>query len=252
MRTPVETRGAAPASDPGPDVSGGQIAEPAVDWTEPRPAIEDVTVPGSVWGWTEPAGRGHSPASTRRGRLLSPRAAPTSASADVDLRAVMRSFATGVAIAGTYVDRPGGRRHDAVTVNSVSSLSLEPPLVSIALRTGSGFGRAIRASRVWSLSILDGGSQSLASLFARDRTVRDGALTAQRTRPGGRTGALLFDSPAWLECVLDRTYDVGDHVLFIGEVVAAGARDPDTGLVFLHGAFHSLPHSPDHRSGGTP
>ncbi|WP_280268431.1 flavin reductase family protein [Nocardia wallacei] len=197
---------------------GGQIAEPAVDWTEPWPAVVQ---------------SGDAPAA-----------------AEVDLRAAMRSFATGVAVVSTYLDTPGGRTHDAVTVNSLSSLSLEPPLVSIALRAGSRFGRFVRASRIWSVSILDGGSRSVAGVFARDRPTRAEALAARHTRPGDRTGALLLDSPAWLECVLERTYDVGDHVLFVGRVVAAGTREPDTRLVFLHGAFHSLPCSPDHRPGG--
>ncbi|MCM6774672.1 flavin reductase family protein [Nocardia sp. CDC159] len=202
--------------------AGEQVVEPAVAWAE------------SELDWGEPI----------PGAPILRSIAGTA----VDLRGAMRHFATGVAVVTTH--REGA--HDAVTVNSLVSLSLEPPLVAISLRRDSRFGLDLLASREWNVCILGGESGSVASTFARDRQTRTAALAALPTRPGTRTDALLLDAPGWLECVLDRTYEVGDHTLFIGVVVAAGTHEPGAQLLFTHGRFHILDHSPDTRPGGTP
>ncbi|MFJ9369694.1 flavin reductase family protein [Nocardia sp. NPDC101769] len=165
---------------------------------------------------------------------------PAASAGAAELRAAMRTFATGVAVATTYRDGPGGRDHDAVTVNSLCSLSLRPPLVSIALRSDSSFGAALAESGVWAVSILDGRSHRIAQLFARDHHRRAAALAEVSSRPGRRIGALVFDAAGWLECRLAHRFPVGDHTLFVGEVLAAGARATGSRLAFLHGAFHVL------------
>ncbi|WP_225729354.1 MULTISPECIES: flavin reductase family protein [unclassified Nocardia] len=165
---------------------------------------------------------------------------PSGITADA-LRDTMRDFATGVAIVATYVEHAGIRVHDAVTVNSLTSLSLSPPLVSISLRRDSRFRADLETSGVWSISILDGESQWLAAYFARERIERVAALGSMRTQPGPHTGALLFDAAGWLECVLERGYEVGDHTLFVGAVVGSGTHRKSSRLVFLRGGYHVLP-----------
>ncbi|WIV61893.1 flavin reductase family protein [Amycolatopsis nalaikhensis] len=71
----------------------------------------------------------------------------------------MRTFATGVCVATTYRDTPGGRRHDAVTVNSLGSVSLDPPLVSLAFRKESAFLADLLATGRWVVSILPAGAR---------------------------------------------------------------------------------------------
>jgi len=159
---------------------------------------------------------------------------------ELDLRSAMRNFATGVCIATTYADGPDGRRHDAVTVNSLTSVSLDPPLVSVCLRRGSGFLADLLATKAWAVSILDIGADDVARAFAKDRAGRAAALHALSATPGEQTGALVLDSPGWLECVLREHFDVGDHTVAIGEVVAVGVADRRPPLIFLHGKFHAL------------
>ncbi|RDI67505.1 flavin reductase family protein [Nocardia pseudobrasiliensis] len=201
--------------------AGEQFVEPAVAWSE------------SELDWAEPSS-------------AAPVLRPAGARAEIDLRGAMRNFVTGVAVVTTHRDGA----HDAVTVNSLVSLSLEPPLVAISLRRDSRFGADLLATREWNVCILHGESATVAGSFARDRETRTAALAALPTRPGVRTGALLLDAPGWLECVLDRTYEVGDHTLFIGAVVAAGTDEPGARLLFANGRFHVFDHSP--RPGGTP
>src|SRR6266576_1026764 len=72
-----------------------------------------------------------------------------------DLRGAMRNCATGVCVATTYGDRAYGRRHGALTVNSLTSLPLDPPLVSLCLRLDSSFLRDLLETKRWAMCILD-------------------------------------------------------------------------------------------------
>jgi flavin reductase (DIM6/NTAB) family NADH-FMN oxidoreductase RutF len=157
-----------------------------------------------------------------------------------DLRSAMRNFATGVCVATTYADRADGRRHDAVTVNSLTSVSLDPPLVSLSLRRDSGFLSDLLETKMWAVSILGGGADDVARFFARDRASRSADIDALCASPGHHTGALVLDAPSWLECVLWGSFDIGDHTLVVGEVVAAGVKRRRPALVFLHGRYHAM------------
>lgn len=153
---------------------------------------------------------------------------------------MMRNFATGVCVASTYSDGPDGRKHDLVTVNSLTSLSLHPPLVSLCLRRDSAFLADLLAVEVWAVSILDAGAEDIARSFAKDRLTRAAAMRTLFVVTGEQTGALVLDSPAWFECELRRALAVGDHVMAIGEVVSLGTQERRPPLVFLRGGFHVL------------
>jgi flavin reductase (DIM6/NTAB) family NADH-FMN oxidoreductase RutF len=159
---------------------------------------------------------------------------------ELDLRGTMRNYATGVCVVTTYVDVEQERRHDALTVNSLTTISTEPPLASICLRRGSRFLADLLTSGVWAVSILDAAGVDIARSFARDRASRAVALQVSSAAPGPRTGALVLDSPGWFECALLEHRDAGDHTVLVGRVVAAGGTRRRPALVFLHGAYHAL------------
>ncbi|MBD0711848.1 MULTISPECIES: flavin reductase family protein [unclassified Streptomyces] len=160
-----------------------------------------------------------------------------------DLRSVMRNFATGVCVVSTFSDAESARRHNALTINSLTSVSLDPPLVSLSIRRDSAFVDDLMSSRVWALSILDGGGEDLARIFARPAEERVKALRSLPAEPGGQTGALILDSAAWMECRYHAHLVAGDHLLILGEVVGAGVRNSGSSLVFLHGKFHGVDQS---------
>ncbi|WP_372670690.1 flavin reductase family protein [Amycolatopsis kentuckyensis] len=155
-----------------------------------------------------------------------------------DLRGAMRAFATGVCVATTYRDTPGGRRHDAVTVNSLGSISLDPPLVSLAFRRESAFLGDLLATGRWVVSILPADARDVARRFAGPRATR--VVAGLPAKPGERTGALVLDGASWLECALAEKFDLGDHTLVVGEVLATGHERQAPALVFVHGGYHSI------------
>ncbi len=157
-----------------------------------------------------------------------------------ELRGAMRNFATGVCVASTYRDGLDGRVHDAVTINSLTSVSLEPPLVSMSLRRDSAFLADLLGSGVWGVSILDVGADDIARCLAKDRAARAVAMSALSTTVGERTGTLLVDGLSKLECVLRQSVDAGDHTIVIGEVVGIGVQERRPPLIFLHGRFQTV------------
>jgi flavin reductase (DIM6/NTAB) family NADH-FMN oxidoreductase RutF len=159
-----------------------------------------------------------------------------------DLRGAMRAFATGVCVATTYRDTPGGRSHDAITVNSLGSVSLTPPLVSLSFRRDSAFLADLLTSGWWAVSILPAGGRETARLLASPRAARAEHVAGLRAVPGERTGALVLAGASWLECRLRDRYDLGDHTLVIGDVLATGYDGRSATLVFVHGRYHSLAH----------
>jgi 3-hydroxy-9,10-secoandrosta-1,3,5(10)-triene-9,17-dione monooxygenase reductase component len=147
-------------------------------------------------------------------------------------RDALGAFTTGVAFVTTLVDgEPTG-----LIVNSLASVSLEPPLVSFC---------ASRTSITWSR--MRGAARLGVNILARQHEpfVRR-AAPAGADRFAGlrwklvRGVPLLTDALAALECEIDAEHRAGDHWIVVAQVDAlrtARERDP---LVFFAGAFSRL------------
>lgn len=158
----------------------------------------------------------------------------------LDLSATMRTFATGVCVVTTFAEEGDHRRHDAVAVRSFTSVSLDPPLVSLAVRRDSDVLGTLLSTGVWAVSILDVAGVDLAQSLEGDREARARALLTCTASPGPRTGALVLDAPGWLECALHDRHDTGDHTVLIGEVLATGGRHRRPPLVSVNGTLRAL------------
>jgi flavin reductase (DIM6/NTAB) family NADH-FMN oxidoreductase RutF len=151
-------------------------------------------------------------------------------------REAMRHFATGITVV-TTVD-PEGVPY-GVTVNSFTSVSLEPLLVLICLDNGLTGFEAFRTAPVFGVNILSEDQQHLSEYFATrgtDRTLIPYLF--------GTTGVpLLADSLAHLECEVTDRLPGGDHTIFLGRVVniQIPRQLPERGpLVFFGGRYHRI------------
>jgi flavin reductase (DIM6/NTAB) family NADH-FMN oxidoreductase RutF len=153
-----------------------------------------------------------------------------------ELRAVMRRFPTGVAV--VTVDVNGQQL--GLTVSVLVSLSLEPPLVGVAIRRDAALHELLREASAFGVSILADGQEALARHFARG--VPPIALWQGIERePGPLTGApLLAGAAGWLEARLAAEHAVGDHTLFVGELLAAASSAIAGPLVHIDGGFRPL------------
>jgi flavin reductase (DIM6/NTAB) family NADH-FMN oxidoreductase RutF len=153
-----------------------------------------------------------------------------------ELRAVMRRFPSGVAVLTVVAER----ERAAVTVGSVVSLSLEPPLVGVALGVHTPLHEVVRDTGVFGLSLLGAGQAAVAQHFARGGLPPIALWHGIETRTGATGAPLLVEAAGWLECRLWSESPAGDHTLFLGEVMSAETGRVPPGLVYLEGAYRDV------------
>ncbi len=143
----------------------------------------------------------------------------------------MGRFATGVCVVSTLLD---GMDH-AMTVNTFTSVSLEPLLVLVCVETESRFYDAVLESGQWAVSVLDAAARPAAAWLATRGRPLDGQLDQVPHHRGPVTGAAVLDqASAWLECGTHGVYPGGDHVILVGEVLSAGLGSDDGGALVYH------------------
>ena len=137
---------------------------------------------------------------------------------DSDLfRKVMGHFATGVTVVTTFYE--GAPR--GITVNALSSVSLDPPLVMVALDRRRFITPMVHATRRYAVNVVAEHQQALSDCFAGAAVTPDrDAFCGATWTPGEALGLPLLEGAiATLECAVVQTIPVGDHDLFIGEVI---------------------------------
>jgi flavin reductase (DIM6/NTAB) family NADH-FMN oxidoreductase RutF/DNA-binding MarR family transcriptional regulator len=154
-------------------------------------------------------------------------------------RRSLAEFATGVAVITTSVC---GERF-GLTSNSFASVSLEPPLVLWSIRRASKSFAAFAACSHFSVNILAEDQIELSQHFARSGPDKFGRLDC---RTGEGDAPLLADVAASFECVCSQTYDAGDHLILIGEVLRYSRYDRQP-LLFVKGRYAVSADHPDTR-----
>jgi flavin reductase (DIM6/NTAB) family NADH-FMN oxidoreductase RutF len=149
-----------------------------------------------------------------------------------DLRRVLGRSATGVAVVTVEAD---GQRL-GLTVGSLVSLSLEPPIVGISLSRQSAMHELLREAGGCAISLLAAGQEWLAEHFARG--VPPIAMWhGVATEPGAGGAPLLAGALGWLECSLRDEFPVGTHTLFACDVLRAEAGVDAPALVRVRGGY---------------
>ena len=150
-----------------------------------------------------------------------------------ELREVMRRFPAPVAVVTTALD---GERF-GLTVGSLVSLSLTPPLVGISIGRDSSSHEPIRRAGGWAASLLGAGQTRVAQHFARSGIPPLALWVGVDVRDGQR-GPLVDGAIGWLECRTVAQHEAGDHTIFIGEVESIELGAGGQGLVYRGGEFH--------------
>lgn len=158
-----------------------------------------------------------------------------------ELRNGFGSFPTGVTVV-TCVRPDGGAV--GVTANSFVSLSLSPPLVSIALHQAARRLRAFVDAGKFTINVLRADQHALSAMFARHTDCSWSDVRASTTA----TGHVVLDGVAsCFLCRLSALHPVGDHVLLVGEVEKFSDDARAEPLAFLrgrYGTFRPAAHTP--------
>lgn len=143
-----------------------------------------------------------------------------------------RELMAGVCAPVTVVTAMDGGTPHGTTISSFGSLSLQPPMVSIALDRGSRLRDRILRTRSFGVNVIGAGGEEIARRFSRTREDRF-LRTAWHVDHGLPR---LDDAVGWAVCEVDRTVPGGDHVLVTGLVVWA-ENTGATSLVYGNRTF---------------
>ncbi len=151
-----------------------------------------------------------------------------------DFRKAMSHFSTGVAIL-TRCDAEG--QPHGMTINSLTSASLEPPLLLFCLNKYSQTAHSFSEASSFAVNILSSRQESLARSFAaRDLKDWDGV----EWRASSLGNPIFEGVIAALECQPKALHAAGDHHILIAEVHHLEIGSPDQPLVFFKSHFHAL------------
>jgi flavin reductase (DIM6/NTAB) family NADH-FMN oxidoreductase RutF len=149
-------------------------------------------------------------------------------------RQTVGQFATGVTVIATDID--GSIR--AMTANSFTSLSLDPPLVLFCVGKHTRMGQLIDSATGFSVNILQQDQQSLSTYFAggwKDET------PPAFTFDPWEGGPLLAGSAAALGCEMYAVHEGGDHWIVVGRVIALYRNECATApLLFCGGRYAAI------------
>src|ERR1700681_4436653 len=149
-----------------------------------------------------------------------------------EFRRALGAFATGVTIVTT---RDSAGQDIGLTANSFNSVSLNPPMVLWSLSRHSLSLPAFIAAEHFAVHVLAATQDDLAQLFATRGADKFAGLAVER---GPDSIPLLEGCAARFQCRTAYRYEGGDHVIFVGAVLAfdQSERDP---LVF-HGGEYAI------------
>jgi len=163
--------------------------------------------------------------------------AETFSASPEEFKACFRLWPTGVSVVTT---RDSEGKAYGVTMNSVTSVSLEPPLLLMCLRNDSETLAALRATGTFCINVLGAGQEDISNQFAHSRADKfDGVSTLE-----GRLGApVLANVLAALECRVEEVYPGGDHQIVVGELVHGTRYNTEAlPLLYFNGQY-SAPQS---------
>src|SRR5439155_18939410 len=150
-----------------------------------------------------------------------------------EFRRVMGHFPTGVVVvAALHRDQPYG-----MSVNSFTSVSLEPLLVLFCAAHDSNTWAYLRAVGRFAVSVLGADQEDACRVFATRGVDRFATLPWSRNGSGQ---PVLDDAIAWLDCVIADVVPAGDHDIVLGRVLNMRERGDGRPLVFHRGAFTGL------------
>lgn len=147
---------------------------------------------------------------------------------------------TGVAV----VTLPPSACPHGVTLNSVSTVSLSPPLVSVALGNGTEAHEILQQTSVdaFCVNVLTAEQRSVGRYFADVCDLEESPFVSERVRTVATDAPVFEESLAYLDCTVYDAHEVGDHTIYVGEVESADVMNRDaTPLTHFRSDWHAAP-----------
>jgi 3-hydroxy-9,10-secoandrosta-1,3,5(10)-triene-9,17-dione monooxygenase reductase component len=143
-------------------------------------------------------------------------------------RQVLGHLPTGV----TVITAMAGGEPTGLAANSVTSVSLDPPMILVCPAKSSTTWPRIRAARRFCVNIMAGHHEALSRQFSRTDVDRFAGVPWHPRS----SGPALDEAVAWLDCEISAEHDAGDHTIVVAAVDALDAQDREA-LIFYRGRY---------------
>jgi len=148
-------------------------------------------------------------------------------------RQLLGRFATGVTVLTT---RGTDGRPIGMTASSIASVSLDPPLVLVAVNHAHEMHPALEGARDFVLNVLAADQEALSRRFAAEHPDRFAGVGYRENKRGI---AILDGVVASIECEKHAAVPGGDHTVFFG-LVTGGTVTERSPLLYYRGGYRSL------------
>lgn len=152
------------------------------------------------------------------------------------LRRAMRCWTTGVAV---VTSRYGDIEH-GMTVNSFTSVSLEPPRIVVTLANTTRTHALVQKSQIFAVTILGQHQMEIAERFAGHIPEMEDRLAGLEVKTLISGAPLLCNGIAHIDCRVVHTYPMPNSTLFVGEVLAAEVCQDHSPLVYFNRKYRRL------------
>jgi flavin reductase (DIM6/NTAB) family NADH-FMN oxidoreductase RutF len=154
-----------------------------------------------------------------------------------DIRAFRQAlgcFPTGVAV---VTATGAGGAYKGITVNSFTSVSLDPPLVLWCIDRKSDRFEAFTHAKGYTISLLGTAHEEVSARLAKQGAHSLSGIDLIETELGPPA---LSDALAFFECESEAVHQGGDHAILVGRVLRFARREAGAPLVFFKGRYGAL------------
>lgn len=148
-------------------------------------------------------------------------------------RKIMGRFATGVTVVTTSKDG----QHGGLTANAVCSLSLDPPLVLVAVDKKAGSHAELLSHQCYAVNILSRDQEAISQRFAKSGPKDFSGLNWKTAVTGA---PILEGTLGYVDCRVVEVLRGGDHDIFVGEIVAGEISEGGEPLLYFSGKYRRL------------
>ena len=152
------------------------------------------------------------------------------------LRRAMRAWTTGVTVITAMHD---GRQY-GMTANSFTSISLEPPLVSLTMKRLTHTHELVEKSGEFSVTVLSSEQKELSDRFAGKSPEIKDRFEGVPTETLVIKAPLLKGGLAYFNCRVLNSMPAGENTLFVAEVIAVRGDGEGDPLVYHNRVYHRL------------
>ena len=152
------------------------------------------------------------------------------------LRNLMRKWSSGVTVVAVHHN---GKEH-GMTVSSFTSVSLDPPLVTISLMKDSRTLEMITGSNSFAITILSSEQTEISKVFAGQVGDDEDRFAGIETIKLISGSPLIIGGLAYFDCKVFQVHDFTTNSLIIGEVIAADIGEADKPLLYFDQQYHKL------------